>query len=102
MKTLAILKNVNSRFITIHYYKNEEEAHSEWGSWPTNLDWELIYLRERRPSGHRYELECAKFDDCGELYPKYIICFSKKEALYLKELIRGVNSNYLFNIKKLY
>jgi hypothetical protein len=29
-------------------------------------------------------LEYAKFDECGELYSRYIICFTKKEALYFK------------------
>jgi hypothetical protein len=102
MKTLLVLKNIEKRIITAHYFKNEEEAFNEWGCWPCNLDWEIVYLKDRQKSGHRYELEYAKFDECGELYSKYIVCFTKKEALYLKNKIKEVNSEYLFNIKKLY
>lgn len=102
MKVLAILKNIEGRFITIHQYRSIEKAHSELNNMPCNEEWELIYLEERKPSGHRYELEYAKFDECGELYSKYILCYSKKEALYLKHKIREINPNYLFQIKKLY
>lgn len=102
MKTLAVLKNIEKKIITVHYHKNKEEALSHWECLPCNQEWEFVYLEERKSSGHRYKLECAKFDDCGDLYSKYIICFSKKEALHLKRLIKEVNPNYLFQIKKLY
>ena len=102
MKTLLIAKNIERRIITTHYFKNEEQALRQWSEWPCIEEYEIVYLKEREKSGHRYELECAKFDECGELYSKYIICFSKKEALYLKRKIKEVNPYYLFDIKKLY
>lgn len=102
MKTLLVLKNIEKKFVIIRYFKNEEEALKQWDGWPCYLDWEIVYLEERKKSGHRYELEYAKFDEKGELYSWYIICFSKKEALILKDKIREVNPTYLFNIKKLY
>jgi len=102
MRTLLITKNIERKIITTHYFKNEEQALRQWNEWPCKEEWEIVYLKRREKSGHRYGLECAKFDECGELYSKYIICFSKKEALYLKQKIREVNPNYLFNIKKLY
>lgn len=102
MRTLLIAKNIERRIITTHYFKNEEQALRQWGECPCREEYEIVYLKERGKSGHRYELECAKFDECGELYSKYIICFSKEEALHLKQKIKQVNPNYLFNIKKLY
>lgn len=102
MRTLLIAKNIERRIIATLYSKNEVQALHQWDSWPDKAEWEIIYLKRRKRTGHRYGLECAKFYECGELYSKYIICFSKKEALYLKQLIEKVNSSYLFNIKKLY
>lgn len=102
MKTLLVAKNIERRVITTHYFKNEEKALHQWNERTCKEEWEIVYLKERERSGHRYGLECAKFDECGELYSKYIICFSKKEALILKKKIQEVNPNYLFNIKKLY
>lgn len=102
MRTLLITKNIERRIILAHYFKNEEQALRLWSEWPCNEEYEIVYLKEREKSGHRYGLECAKFDECGELYSRYIICFSKKEALYLKQKIKEVNPNYLFDIKKLY
>lgn len=102
MRTLLIAKNIERRVITTLYSKNEVQALHQWDNWPGKEEWEIIYLKRRKRTGHRYELEYTKFFECGELYPKYIICFSKKETLYLKQLIEKVNSSYLFNIKKLY
>ena len=102
MRTLLIAKNIERRIITTLYSKNEVQALHQWDSWPGKEEWEIIYLKRRKRTGHRYGLECAKFYECGELYSKYIICFSKKEALYLKRKIEEVNSSYLFDIKKLY
>lgn len=102
MRTLLILKNIETKKITHLYYKNKEEALEEWDRWPHNLDWKILCMRDGEKSGHRYELEYAKFDDCGELYSRYIICSSKQEALHLKNKIREFNPDYLFNIKKLY
>lgn len=102
MRTLLITKNIERKIITTHYFKDEEQALRQWNEWACKEEWAIVYLKKREKSGHRYGLEYAKFDECGELYSKYIICFSKKEALYLEQKIREVNSNYLFNIKKLY
>lgn len=102
MKTLLVLKNTERKIVTIQYFRSEEEALDQWNCCPHKPDWEIVYLKDRQKSGHRYELEYAKFDECGELYSWYIICFSKKEALYLKTKISEINSNYLFCIKKLY
>lgn len=102
MKTLLVLKNTERKIVSIRYFGNEKEALDQWNRCPHKLDWEIVYLKDRQKSGHRYELEYAKFDECGELYSGYIICFSKKEALYLKTKISEINSNYLFCIKKLY
>lgn len=102
MRTLLITKNIEMKFIVTNYFKNEEQALRLWSECPCTEEYEIVYLKEREKSGHRYELEYAEFDECGELYSKYIICFSKKEALYLKQKIKEVNPYYLFNIKKLY
>lgn len=102
MRTLLIAKNIERRIITTLYSKNEVQALHQWDNRPGKEEWEIIYLKRRKRTGHRYGLECAKFYENGELYSKYIICFSKKEALYLKQKIEKVNSNYLFDIKKLY
>lgn len=102
MKTIIILKHTEKKIITAHYFKNEDKATSWWNTFPTTQEWEIAYMGNREKSGHRYELEAAKFDECGELYSKYIICYSKKEALYLKKEIQKINLNYMFQIKKIY
>ena len=102
MKTLLLLLNRTTKTILHFYFKNKDEAISWWRIFKVAEEWEILYLKERGKSGHRYEIECAKFDPCGELYSKYIICYSKKETLYLKQIIEKRNSQYLFHIKKLY
>lgn len=102
MKTLLVLKNIEKDFVVFLYSKNKDDALNLWSYWPRYLDWEIVYLEERKKTGHRYDLEYTKFDEDGELYSEYIICFSKKEALILEDKIREVNPNYMFNIKKLY
>lgn len=102
MNTLMLLKNCEKRVIVAQYFKNENEAIQWWSLLPIADEWEIIYLEERNPNGHRYELTYAKYDERGVLYTKYIICFSKKEALYLKNKIERVNQNYIIQIKKLY
>lgn len=84
------------------YFKNEDKAIEWWSNYPCSEEWEIIHRRERRKTGHRYELMYSKFDEQGELYSKYIICFSKKEAVLLARKIKEANSNYIINIKKLY
>lgn len=102
MKTLLITKNTERKTIATYYFNTEEQALHQWNKWTCKEEWEIIYLKRREKSGHRYGLECAKFNECGELFSKYITCFSKKEALYLKQKIKEINPNYLFNIKKIY
>lgn len=102
MNTLMLLKHFEKRIVVPQYFKNEEEAILWWSLLPISDEWEIIYLKERNPKGHRYELTYAKYDEIGVLYSKYIICFSKKEALYLKNKIERVNQHYIINIKRLY
>lgn len=102
MKKLLLLKHIEKKIIIAVYFKNEEQANNWWVSFPTSEEWEIIHEGERERSGHRYELIYSKFDEQGELYSKYIICFSKKEAIILEQKIRKENPNYITNIKKLY
>ena len=102
MKTLLLLLNQDTKTILHFYFKNEDEAINWWNNFKAAKEWEILYLKNREKNGHRYEIECAKFDQRGEIYSKYIICYSKKEALSLKQIIREKNSQYLFYIKKLY
>lgn len=102
MNTIMLLKHIKTRIVVAQYFKNEDEAIQTWSRLPISEDWEVIYLKERKPSGHRYELTCTIRDEQGNLYSKYIICFSKKEALYLKNKIERINQHYITQIKKLY
>lgn len=102
MNTLMVLKHIEKRVVIPHYFKNEDEAVYWWSHLPSSDEWEIIYLEERKPCGHRYELMYAKFDQQGYFYSKYIICFSKKETIILARKIKEANSNYIINIKKLY
>lgn len=102
MNTLMLLKHFEKRIVSAQYFKSEDEAIYWWSRLPISDEWEIIYLKEREPNGHRYALTYAKYDELGVLYSKYIICFSKKEALYLKNKIERVNQHYIINIKRLY
>ena len=102
MKTLLLLLNKGTKTILHFYFKSEDEALNWWNNFRSAEEWKILYLKDRGRSSHRYEIECAKFDVCGEIYSKYIICYSKKEALHLKQIIRERNSQYLFYIKKVY
>ena len=102
MNTLMLLRHLEKRIVSAQYFNSEEEAIHWWARLPISDEWEIIYLKEREPSGHRYELTYAKSDERGILYSKYIICFSKEEALYLKYKIERTDSNYITRIKKLY
>lgn len=102
MNTLMVLKHYETRIVVAQYFKSEDEAIHSWLWLPMESEWEVIYLKERKPTGHRFELTYTKYDDQGILYSKYIICFSKKEALFLKNKIERENSNYTIQIKKLY
>lgn len=97
-----VFKHIEKKIVIAQYFKNEDEAIQRWSSLPISDECEIIYLEERKPSGHRYELKFAKYDELGDQYIKYIICFSKKEALYLKNEIEKINQHYVIQIKKLY
>lgn len=102
MKKLLLLKHIEKKIIMAMYFKNEELAYNWWFNFPASEKWEIIHEGKRGKSGHRYELIYSKFDEGGKLYPKYVICFSKNEALILEQKIRKENPNYITNIKKLY
>ena len=102
MRTILLLKHIEKKIILTMYFKNENESINWWSNFPCSEEWAIIYEGERKRSGHRYELTYSKFDEQGKMYSKYIICFSKKEALTLKRKINETNSSYILTIKKLY
>jgi len=102
MRTIVLLKHIESKIILAEYFKDEDEVIKWWWRFPCSDEWEFIYQGESKRSGHRYELKYSKFDECGKLYSKYIICHSKKESLLLKRKINEANSSYMITIKKLY
>ena len=102
MKKLLLLKHIEIKVIIAMYFENEEQAINWWSNFIASEEWEIIHEGEREKSGHRYELIYSKFDEEGKLYSKYIICFSKKEAVILEQKIKKENPNYITNIKKLY
>lgn len=102
MKVLLLLKHIEIKIIMSMYFKDEAQAINWWSNYPYSEEWVIIHKRERRKTGHRYELTYGKFDERGEMYSRYIICFSKKEAVLLAKKIEKANSKYLTNIKKLY
>lgn len=102
MKTILLLKHIVKKSVLTKYFKNMDEAIEWWKYFPFSDEWEIIHERERKKSGHRYELSYSTFDECGKLYSRYAICFSKKESLILRKKIEEANPNYILNIKKLY
>lgn len=102
MKKLLLLKHTEKKIIMAMCFKNEEQAHNWWINFPASEEWEIIHEGERKKSGHRYGLTYSKFDEQGVLYSKYIICFSKEEAVILEQKIKKENPNYIINIKRLY
>ncbi len=102
MKRIVILEHLEKKIILTQYFKNEKQACEWWSNLPCAYEWNIIYEKNRERTGHRYELKYAKYDEYGKLYSKHIICYSKKESLYLKKKINEVNSNYMVTIKKLY
>lgn len=101
MDTLMLIKHIETRAVVALYFNSEDEAILEWARLPLSEEWEVIYLKERKPSGHRYELAYTN-ERMNILHPKYILCFSKKEALYLKNKIERIHEHYIIQIKKLY
>ena len=102
MRKLLLLKHIETKVIIAVYFKNEEQAYNWWTNFIASEEWEIIHEGERAKSGHRWELNYSKFDEQGELYTKYIICFSKKEAIILSEKIKKENPSYITEYKKLY
>lgn len=102
MNTLMLIKHIEARIVVAQYFKSEDEAIQIGGKIPILNKWEVIYLKERKPTGHRYQLICTKEGAQNNLYSKDIICFSKKEALYLKNKIERINQHYIIQIKRLY
>lgn len=102
MNTLMVIKHIEKKMVIAKYFNNEDEAITWWRNLPISEECEILYLKERKPIGHRHELLYAKYDEQGVLYSKYIICFSKKEALHLKNIIEKIDQHYIIQIKKLY
>lgn len=102
MNTLMLIKHIETRIVVAQYFNSEDEAIQTWSGIPIADEWEIIYLKERKPSGHRYALTYTKPNKKGILYSKYIICFSKKEAIILKNKIERTNQNYITQIKEIY
>lgn len=102
MKVLFLFENVEKKIIISVSFKNKAQAINWLSGYPLSEEWVMVYKRERKKTGHRYELTYSKFDEEGKLYSKYIICFSKKEAVILTRKIKEANSNYITNIKRLY
>lgn len=102
MKRIIILEHLEKKIILPLYFKSDEEICRYWSNLPCANEWDIIYEKTRDRSGHRYELKYAKYDEDGKLYSKYIICYSKKESLFLKKKINGINPSYILTIKKLY
>lgn len=97
-----VFEHIEKKIVIAQYFNSKDEAIQRWRCLPISDECEIIYLEERKPCGHRYELTYAKYDESGVLYSKYIICFSKKEALHLKNKIEKINRHYVIQIKKLY
>lgn len=102
MKTLLLLKHIEKKIILAECFKSEKEAYIWWIDFPASEEWEIIHEGERKRSGHRYELTYSKFNERGVLYSKYIVCFSKNEAVILEQKIKKENPNYITNIERLY
>lgn len=102
MGILLLLKNINGQTAIALNFKNSNQVIKWWVSVPCPEDFITFYEGKREKSGHRYELAYSKFDESGKLYTKYIICFSKKEAILLEKKIKEINPNYITDIKKIY
>lgn len=102
MNTLMLIKHIETKTVVARYFKSENDAIQTWVRIPISNEWKIFYLEERKPSGHRYKLSYVRDDEKNFLYHKYIICFSKKEALYLRNTIERINQHYIIQIKKLY
>lgn len=102
MKKLLLLKHIETKIIMAMYFKNEEQALNWWTNFPAPEEWVIIHEGERMKSGHRWEVSYGKPDEQGEIYTRYIICFSKEEAVILSQKIKKENPSYITNYKKIY
>lgn len=102
MNTLMLFKHIKTRLVLAKYFRSKDKAIQTWTKISTSSEWEVIYLKERKPSGHRYQLTYTKPNIIGSLDSYDIICRSKKEALYLKNKIKRTNQNYIIQLEKLY
>lgn len=102
MNTLMVIKHIEKKMVIGKYFNNKYEAITWWKNLPISEDCKILYLKERGQSGHRYELLYAECDEEDVLHYKYIICFSKKEALHLKNIIKKIQQHCIIQIKKLY
>ena len=99
MKKLLLLKHIKTKIIMAMYFKDEEQAYDWLLNFPASEEWEIIHEGERIKSGHRWEVNYSKFDEKGELYTKYVICFSKRELENSSKYYRCnyIIGNSLFN-----
>lgn len=102
MRKLLLLKHIEGRVAIVLYFKNEDQVRDWWINLPCPEEFILIYEGERKKSGHRFELTYSKFDEGGKLYTKYVICFSKKESIFLAKKIKEINPDYITKIKNIY
>lgn len=102
MRKLLLLKHTGGNTAIVLYFRNEDQVRNWWINLPCPEEFILIYEGERKKSGHRFGLTYSKFDEAGKLYSKYIICFSKKEAIFLTKKIKEINPDYITTIKKIY
>lgn len=102
MGILLLLKNINGQTAIALNFKNSNQVIRFWVDLPCPEDFITVYEGERKKSGHRYGLTYSKFDESGKLYTKYIICFSKKESVFLAKKIKEINPNYTTQIEKIY
>lgn len=102
MNTLMLIRHIEKEMVIAKYFKNEDEAIMWWKNFPISEECEILYLKERSQTGHRYELRYAKYNDLGMPYAKYITCYSKKEALHLKNKIEKIKQHCILRIIKLY
>lgn len=100
MSPLMLKKHTKTKIVATQYFKSEDIQ--TWCSLPISEKWVVVYPKGKKRTGHRYQLTCTKRSEQGYLYSKDIICFSKKEALYLKNKIERMKQHYITQIKRLY
>lgn len=103
MKYLVAFTHTELKNVMFLTFRKEEAITKWWQNLPNSFEFDIICTKELKKSGHRYELECAKFDEKGNIYSKYVCVNSKKEAIFVKNEIKKKYPNiFMFNIKNLY